>query len=242
MSERKLSPERIHSMHSIGRKRAMAGRPIVTEAVIGIRNRERVREYLFGYVGFVEESLAEIGIEGPASLGIHESFQHVVVQDPTVEGLSGIDGLNDGMRLKEEDDSFGSLGYGESIHYQDGYKIGSAFARANVRKGNFEAIPIAQKISQEGTQMIKPVIKGWLEENGALKFDPSIVLALNPVVRLAFAYCISNGNAGFEDYSKKLLERLEANTEYSDEVKKLIAEGINRSPLLARKAKSSILT
>jgi len=238
MAEKRLPSERIYAMHATGRRRAISGRPIVTEAVLGIQQRERIREYLFGYISFVEESLAGIGIEGPSDIGIHESYQHVVVQDPSVEGLSGIEGLNDGMRLKEEDVSFSTLGYSEAIHYKDGYKIGTAFARANVRRGNFEAIPAMHDISDRNVAMIKPEIDTWLNDYCS-KLDKDMILFLNPIVRLAFAHCVMNDNSDHSQYLSNLIDRVEKNAVYSGEVKKNLIQGIKRSPNLALKAKTA---
>lgn len=237
--ERVVSPEKILKMHATGRKRAMSGRPLVVEAVREIKDTERVKEYLFGYMSFVEEALADIGISGPDDIGIHESFQHILVKSPDLEGTSGIYGLCDGMSLKPLDDVYGDPGESAWNHYQDGHKIGVAFARANIRKGNFEAIAPFESIKRAQRDIIEPEIKKWLENNGITKYDPEIVLSLNPLVRLAFAYCISQGNGDFAEYSKNLFKKLDENTSYSGTEKEKIKSGINRAPSLAERVRAT---
>lgn len=237
MKERRQAPEAPVGMRKEGREQAISGLPIPTESVVEMK-RGDARKYLLGYMGFVEESLSGIGIIGPETLGVHESFQHIVVQDRTVECLAGVAGLNDGMRLREVDGSYELLEKTDLNHYRDGRKIGHAFSKANVKRGNFGAIPAVADITSEKAQKILPSIKEWLVSKSVGNFDPGIVLELHPLVRLAFAYCINNGNEGFEEYSEQLLEKVENNQKYSDEVKNAIADGIKRGPAFAAKLRS----
>ncbi len=221
-----------------GVHRAEAGKPIVVDAVRGITSPEIATAYIMGYMNSVVKRLAEIGITQPDQIGIHESFMHIVVQDPKVEGTSGIEGLSDGMRLNvPKSDEYKHLGKSPLNHYQDGYKIGFAFALAKTRRGDFELLPAEPEISPTQKTALNTEIKEWLEGKGVTWTDAGIVLHFHPLARLSFAYYLNNGEDGFEEYSQGLSERVNKNTDYSTEQKQAILEGIERSFKFAKKVK-----
>lgn len=221
--------EKMLTMHARGRGRAEAGRPIVMQAVRGIKDPERIREYLSGYMGVVEKSLEDIGIVSPIDLGIHESFMHVVVQDPFISGTTGIEGLNDGMRLHDIDLYHEGLGKSHWNHYRDGHKIGVAFARANIRQGKFEAMAEEEVLAMQHRQLARDEVKTWLTSRGIATLDPQVVIHLHPIARLSFAHVINYGEEGLGAFRQSLEERVRRNEYYTDEKKDELISGIDRS-------------
>lgn len=221
-----------------GENRARAGRPIVVDAVRGIKDPTEVTSYIMGYMKSVTSALAEIGISNPQDIDVHESFMHIVVQDPKVEGTTGIEGLSDGMRaVTSRDEEYTHLGQSPWNHYRDGHKIGLAFARANVRRGSFAAIASFQDIPEDSQQQLLPEIQMWLESQGIAKIKPEIILNLHPVAREVFAYVVENGDEGLDTFNRRMIERVIKNPHFEASKRAEIIGGIGKTAKFAKRAR-----
>lgn len=234
--ERGKSESQMLRMHAQGRNRALQGRPIIMEAVRKIKNPERVKEYLAGYVSGVELVLEEIGVFSPEQIGVGESLMHVIVQNPNVS-IAGIEGLTDGMRGVEKTTNHSFLGKYFLNHYEDGFKIGNAFLQANLRKGNFEALAHSKEIAPTRRGLIYEEIRNWLENHGFRKTNPDVVAYLHPLARLAFAFFVNNGEEGFENYKKSLEEKVEKDTSLTIYRRQEVLFGIEQGFRLAKNMK-----
>lgn len=235
--ERKSEAASMLQRFEQGEKRAHAGKLIVIDAVRGIQNPAEVTTYIMGYMKSVTASLSEIGITEPAQLGVHESFMHIVVQDPNVEGTTGIEGLYDGTRAVEPADIHSHLDESSLNHYRDGYSIGVAFARANARRGKFEALAGFDEIPKQLRELLSQEVKVWLKNWGIDASLPEFFLRLSPIARLSFSYGIVSGEKGFTDYSKKLKEKVMRDASIDQEEKEILAAGIKTSFDLSQQIK-----
>lgn len=239
MERENLSVKMLHRFEQ-GEHRALSGKPIVVDAVRGIKDTAEVNSYIMGYMGPVTAALSEIGITTPQDLGIHESFMHVVVQDPKIEGTTGIEGLSDGMRaIERREKEYQHLGESSLNHYVDGHKIGFAFARANIRKGNFRAIAEEEKIPFDLQKQLHPEIQKWLEGQGLSKIKPEVVLHLHPFAREVFAYVIENGEQDLESFRKDISERVRKNPHYDTDAQERIIKGLTNTVTFAERARES---
>lgn len=219
-----------------GENRAQAGRPIVVDAVRGIRNPAEATTYVMGYMKSVTAALNDIGISEPQDIGIHESFMHIAVQDQKMEGTSGIEGMSDGsMAIASREAEYGHLGQSPLSHYRDGHKIGLAFAHANVRKGNFAAITHVQNIPENTQEQLLPEIQTWLASQGITQVKPEIVLNLHPVAREVFAYVVEKGDNGFDEFYRNMIERVIKNPHFDADKKAEIIGGIGKTAKFARR-------
>lgn len=220
MGERLVSEELALTMHATGRRRAQGGKVVPVDVLREMSSKpQRVTEYLYGYMSQVEIALAEIGITTPTQLDIHESFMHIVVRDPELEGISGIRGLADGTQVVKQSDVYKQIEPSDWNHYRDGYKIGFAFARTNIRKGNFEALALEEDIPEDKQSLIKEEIGQWFVSKGITKLDPGVVLHFNPYTRLGFAYRLNNGENGFDIYLEMLSHRHDTNVDVTRDIK-----------------------
>lgn len=220
-----------------GERRALAGKPIVVEAVRGIKPAEATT-YVMGYMKSLTAVIGEIGITDPQEIGVHESFLHIAVQDQRVEGTSGIEGISDGSRaITSQESSYRHLGQSPWNHYKDGHKIGFAFARANTRHGKFAALAHAQDIPEELQQQLLPEMQEWLTNMDIHKIKPELVLNLHPVSREVFAYIVENGDEGYDAFSHQLVERVIKSPHYEGDKKSEIIKGIGITARFARRAR-----
>lgn len=234
--ERQNEAARMLRYFEKGENRAQAGRPIVVDAVRGIRNPVEATTYVMGYMKSVTAVLNDIGISDPQDIGIHESFMHIVVQDPKMEGTCGIEGMSDGsMAIAGREEEYGHLGQSPLSHYKDGYKIGLAFAQANVRQGKFAAIANVQAIPEGVQQQLLPEIQLWLASQGITQVKPEIVLSLHPVAREVFAYVVENGDNGFDMFYRNMIERVIKNPHFDNAKKAEIIGGIGKTAKFARR-------
>lgn len=222
-----------------GERRAQTGRPIVVEAVRGMDDSTEATSYIMGYMRSVVSTLGGIGISDPQDLGIHESFMHIVVQDQRLEGTTGIEGLADGTRgIAPKDGEYTHLGQSAWNHYRDGHKIGFAFARANIRKGNFAALAHASQIPEQLQRELLPEMQAWLEGLGITQVKPELVLNFHPVAREVFSYIATNGNDGLEGFIGNTVDRVTKSSFYDDSKKAEIIAGIGKVTTFARKARN----
>lgn len=235
MERETLAGKMLHRFEQ-GENRALAGKPIVVDAVRGIKQPFEVASYVMGYMNSVTSALTEIGITDPQEIGVHESLMHIVVQDPKVEGTTGIEGLSDGMRaVASRDSEYTHLGQSPLNHYRDGHKIGLVFAKANARRGKFAAIANFQDIPEDFRQQLLPEIQMWLVSQGITKIKPEIVLNLHPVAREVFAYVVENGDNGLEAFTHQTIERVIKNPHFEASKKAEIIGGIGKTAKFAKR-------
>ncbi len=236
--ERQNEAARMLRRFEQGEKRAQAGRPIVVDAVRGIKNPAEATTYVMGYMKSVTAALNDIGISEPYDIGIHESFMHIVVQDQKMEGTSGIEGMSNGsMAIANREAEYSHLGRSPLSHYRDGYKIGLAFARANMRRGNFAPIAHVQDIPEGVQQQLLPEVQTWLVGQGITQVKPEIVLNLHPVAREVFAYVVENGDERLEQFYRSIIERVIKNPHFDSNKKVEIIGGIGKTARFAKRAR-----
>ena len=228
--------DRLDTHYAKGARRALAGRLPIIQAIRGIREPERVREYLYGYMSVVATGLSEIGITSPTDIDVHESLQHVVIQDGNMSLTSGIEGLRDGMMGICEATTYERLGTSPWNHYQDGQKIGFAYARSLVKKGNFESLGAEDAIPDERREVLMGDIASWLEANNISGMRPDMLLHFHPIARQVFARIAIHGSDSFDEFQIGLIDKVNKNPHYSAEQKKQIIQGIPQAKLFSEKA------
>ena len=192
-----VSDELVHNMLETGKQRASSGRLLPIQAIreIYLKDPVRAHEYLYGYMSSVQEALSNNGIKDPDQLDIHESFTHVVIQDPKLEGTAGMEGLNDGMEAVESSQLYSGVGASMSTHYNDGYKIGVEYTKTLARKGIFEPLTYEEEIPKYLRNMLSAEIVKWLQEKNLESINSDVILHLTPFSRIGFGeYFKYNGN------------------------------------------------
>ena len=227
--------EKLDTNFAKGARRAAAGRLPIIQAIREIKEPDRIREYLYGYMGVVVDGLSEMGITSPTDLGIHESFQHVVIQDGDMSLTSGIEGLRDGMMGVGEVVEHERLGRSPWNHYRDGQKIGFAYAQSLVRQGNFESLTSESEIPEERRKVLLGDIAHWFDLKGIKGMRPDMLLHFHPIARQVFAHIALNGTDSFDQFEVYLIDKVNKSPYYSPEKKKEIIAGIPSAKLMSEK-------
>lgn len=214
-----------------------------------------LRDYIAGYFKVVSNQLEKKGLSDIASLGIHESIEHIMLQDENIDDFFGIEGFNIGIHFGKKQQIDEGISHTESQkrHYDDGYEVGISFAKINVLNGLFTAFKDGNEIDSVQKPVLISYIKRWLEsikpatqskntensEDIVLRLDitsiPELVLNLSYYPRLAFAFAMNNGEKKLIDYKKILQGQANNSLKKDPEQAKKVLSGIDQAASLALK-------